>query len=70
MAIGPGKYDDECTQARQTTGGSVVLIVLSGVKGHGFSCQITDPLAFAFLPKTLRETADEIERSFPVTTTA
>lgn len=45
MAFGPGKYDDLCTYVREevgiteTSGGGVILIVVGGNQGHGFSCQ-------------------------------
>lgn len=40
MAIGAGKYDDWCTQVREGTKATgVVLIVLNGEHGSGFSVQ-------------------------------
>ena len=40
MGHGPGKYDDLCTQARNTAkAAGVVLIVFGGEKGDGFSVQ-------------------------------
>jgi hypothetical protein len=40
MAKGPGKYDNICTTAREAAqADSVVLIVLNGVHGSGFSVQ-------------------------------
>lgn len=60
MPIGPGKYDDECTQARFQTGGqSVVLIVIDGHRGSGFSIQAPPSMVF-MLPSLLRTVADEI----------
>jgi hypothetical protein len=61
--IGPGKYDKECTAAREATGGSVLLIVLNGKVGAGFSAQIADPRALIILPQLLRDVADQIEQS-------
>jgi hypothetical protein len=66
MAIGPGKYDGEATwvQARtQATG--VLLMILNGNKGNGFSIasfdiQATLEITLA-LPKLLREMANHIE---------
>lgn len=61
MALGPGKYDDECTQIREQTGAEVVLVVvLGGAKGHGFSMQSRGrpPIDVAEL---LRNVAKEIE---------
>jgi hypothetical protein len=43
MAIGPGKYDDWVTTVREATEAEgVVLIVLNGVHGSGFSVQAVD----------------------------
>lgn len=40
MAIGPGKYDDICTVARESAKASAaIVIILDGVSGSGFSCQ-------------------------------
>lgn len=61
MALGPGKYDNACAEARKLTGGSTLLIVFGGVKGHGFSAQV-DIAAWAAIPKVLRDVADQIER--------
>lgn len=61
MPIGPGKYDAECTRARSDTKArGVVLIVLDGDRGDGFSCQAPS-LATLGLPALLRELADKIE---------
>lgn len=62
--IGPGKYDDLCTKVREEAGGGdtgVILLILRGNKGNGFSCQATlhDTLR---LPNLLREVADQIEK--------
>ena len=64
MPIGPGKYDDACTGVRIITGGrAVVLIVLGGEHGDGFSVQSELGDLTAQLPALLRELADGIERS-------
>jgi hypothetical protein len=61
MPIGPGKYDDLATYVReQTQGRAVVVIVVNGNKGSGFSAQ-TEVGAVLHLPKLLRVIADEIE---------
>jgi hypothetical protein len=40
MPIGPGKYDDICSKIRQEVNAKgVVLLILGGDKGDGFSCQ-------------------------------
>jgi hypothetical protein len=44
--LGPGKYDDACTLAReQTQAKMTILMVIEGVHGSGFSVQeeTTDP---------------------------
>lgn len=64
MALGPGKYDELCSQAREQAGGgstAAVLIILHGNKGSGFSCQATLQDALA-LPELLRSVADQIEK--------
>lgn len=63
MAFGPGKYDSLCTEVREKAKAEgVLLIVVNGTFGEGFSCQVTDEILFA-LPGMLRYIADEIERS-------
>lgn len=69
MPIGPGKYDAAATLARHAVGiadenpsGAVVLIVLNGREGHGFSVQ-ADPATYLRLPRLLRSVADQIEQS-------
>jgi hypothetical protein len=61
MAIGPGRYDKECTLIRKKTGAEgIILLVFSGEKGSGFSCQA--PLDVTRrLPSILRELAEKIE---------
>ena len=63
MALGPGKYDDECTSLRETLGAEgIILLVFKGPKGSGFSCQA--PLDVTLrIPAVLRELAEEIEKS-------
>jgi len=62
MPFGPGRYDDACTKAREATGGSVVLIVIGGAAGDGFSAQ-TDGDTLLRLPELLERTAREIRAS-------
>jgi hypothetical protein len=63
MPAGPGKYDAACTVARLTTKATgAVLIVLDGVHGSGFSCQMPYELSLT-LPTMLRHMADEVEAS-------
>jgi hypothetical protein len=61
MAFGPGKYDDLCTKVRdETHAQGVILIVIQGDKGTGFSCQL--PLDVAMrVPEILRDVAGQIE---------
>ena len=59
----PGKYDEACTQARLATNAvGVLLMVIDGDKGTGFSVQTLEPRLLHTLPTILRITADEIER--------
>jgi hypothetical protein len=60
--IGPGKYDDLATEARERAKATgVILIVIQGEHGSGFSCQANLQVTLE-LPKMLREMADEIEK--------
>lgn len=60
--IGPGKYDDLTTEVRERTKAEgVILIVLKGDRGSGFSCQ-ANVLVTMNLPEMLRSMADEIEQ--------
>lgn len=60
--IGPGKYDDLATQAReQAKAEGVIVIVLKGEHGSGFSCQANLEVTLA-LPRMLRMMADDIEK--------
>lgn len=62
MALGPGKYDDECTLVRAKLGAEgVILLVFEGKEGNGFSCQASPNITFR-LPAILREVARQIEK--------
>lgn len=62
MAVGPGKYDDLATYVRQASKATAVVVaVIDGDKGSGFSVQVEGPLA-PNLARLLRVMADEIER--------
>ena len=62
MALGPGKYDDLATLVRDGTNAEgVIVIVIGGSKGGGFSVQATGEVT-AMLPALLRKLADDIER--------
>jgi hypothetical protein len=61
MPIGPGKYDDLATLVReQAAAAGVIVIVVEGAAGSGFSVQAT-PAVIAGLPAMLRFMADQIE---------
>jgi len=68
MALGPGKYDDLCTLVREQVGlgedpgGGVIVIVVGGNKGSGFSCQ-ADLRTTLGLPDLLEEIARQIRES-------
>jgi hypothetical protein len=65
MPIGLGKYDSLCTVARESTmAEGVLLIVINGVYGSGFSAQVT-PEILANVSEFLRRTADDIDQSLP-----
>jgi hypothetical protein len=56
----PGIYDDECTQVRkETQARGVVLLVVGGNKGGGFSVQV-EPAILPVLPEILEEAAKQI----------
>lgn len=58
--IGPGKYDDLCTEVRERTKATgVILLVMGGEHGGGFSCQ-TDLATTLLLPDILEDIARTI----------
>jgi hypothetical protein len=62
MPQGPGKYDHLATYVREQSGGEgVIVIVLGGNNGSGFSVQLIDQVLTIPLPQLLREMADQIE---------
>jgi hypothetical protein len=67
MPVGPGKYDDLTTHVRETTNAqAVVLIIVDGNRGNGFSVQSTQRFVDGgVLVKLLRDMADEIEEAAP-----
>jgi hypothetical protein len=63
MALGPGKYDDLATIVRERTAAQgVIVIVLGGSRGSGFSVQVEGADISAKLPAMLRNVADGIEQ--------
>ena len=64
MPFGPGKYDALCTEAREKADAvAVILLVIGGNQGEGFSCQTADLEVLAKLPSILRDVARQIEES-------
>lgn len=62
MPLGPGKYDELCTKVREETKADTVLvIVLGGEKGSGFSMQTAKMEISVLVPAILRDTAAQIE---------
>ena len=58
--IGPGKYDDIATVARHITQAKgLVLIILGGAEGHGFSVQC-DTATLMELPELLEQVASQL----------
>lgn len=63
MAFGPGKYDDLARLVRiQANAEAVLVVVIGGDKGEGFSVQATADIVLQ-LPRLLRVVADQIEGS-------
>jgi hypothetical protein len=59
---GPGKYDLICGVARESAGAECVLLVVMGGKyGGGFSVQSSEREYIERLPVLLRMVADQIE---------
>lgn len=59
---GAGKYDDVCSQAREASDAkSIILMVIDGSRGCGFSIQSTDPMFCLHVPELLRKTAQLVE---------
>ena len=64
MPMGPGKYDPYVTDIREKTGAyGVVLIVLGGEHGNGFSVQADGDTTLR-LPELLEQMAADIRASF------
>lgn len=62
--IGPGKYDKVCTEVREKMQAKgVLLIVIDGEKGTGFSAQLSATmLCDGTVSHILREMAAQIEK--------
>lgn len=64
MSVGPGRYDDLCTAARENAmAEGALLIVFNGKFGDGFSAQLSPGLLLG-VPAILRDVAQQIETSF------
>ncbi len=62
MTIGPGKYDAVCSAVREETkAAGVIVIVIDGERGSGFSCQ-TDASTLARLPELLEAMAAQMRK--------
>jgi hypothetical protein len=61
--IGPGKYDDICTEIRERTESTLCcLIIGGGNKGDGMSLQlVNDPSLILPTVMALRAVADQLE---------
>lgn len=59
--LGPGKYDLECEHVRKMAGAQgVILLVLNGDRGTGFSAQIPAE-GFDMIPNVLRQVAGQTD---------
>jgi hypothetical protein len=62
MALGPGKYDDVCTEIRERLNAvGIILIVIEGDQGTGFSCQ-GNAQTITRLPGTLEQVAMQMRQ--------
>lgn len=69
MAIGPGKYDAQCTQVREAVHArGVLVIVIDGTQGSGFSAQ-GDAETLVSVPEVLEAVAADIRRERGARTT-
>lgn len=61
MAQGPGKYDAQCTRTlHEVDAECVILIVIHGRLGSGFSVSCTTPHLLPTVPDALRQCADAV----------
>lgn len=66
---GPGKYDAQCAKALlETDAYAVLMVVVGGNKGHGFSVNSRDRSIVLNISTLLREVADEIDKKIEQTT--
>lgn len=61
--IGPGRYDDVCSVLRkELQADGVVVIVINGCRGSGFSAQADAALMASRVPDALEVVAAEMRR--------
>lgn len=64
MPVGHGKYDSYSQRIiSETHAETVIVAIIGGLKGNGFSVSSADPDAHSKLPAMLRMMADQIEAS-------
>lgn len=64
MPMGPGIYDELCSQVREESEAvAAIVIIIDGKNGNGFSVQSSDPMILIKLPELLQAVTDEIKRS-------
>jgi hypothetical protein len=62
MTEGPGKYDDMATYVQEKTDAQLVVVaVVGGNKGGGFSVQSVSIELLKQVPQVLRDLADSLE---------
>ena len=65
MPIGPGKYDKYCTEVRENARAqAVVLIVLNGARGSGFSVQASSELDPPVLADLLQHVVNQMRSDY------
>jgi hypothetical protein len=63
MPAGPGKYDAECQKVFfDVEAQTVLMVVVRGNKGNGFSVISTDMGLVVKMPGMLRDIADQLQR--------
>lgn len=66
MALGPGKYDDLCTEVRERSKASgAIVIIFNGENGDGFSAQLPYEDIFK-VPDILRQMAETIGKDVSI----
>lgn len=65
MALGPGKYDAQCTALRESTEATVAIaIIMDGNHGSGFSMQATYKVHPLLVADALTDVAAQIRASY------